>query len=88
MGLNLRVYFQAFLFQLFRAGMLYFFSLLSIEINDYRRQLVLNLMQFGEEMLLTRSDDNMMVIMDKIPLPTFFFTKKSSFPKLSAIQIS
>lgn len=48
----------------------------------------MNLMQFGEEMLLTRSDDNMMVVMDKIPLPTFFFTKKSSFPKLSAIQIS
>ena len=74
--------------QLFNAGMPYFFFL-SIEINDCgRQQLVAILRQFWKEMLLTRSDDNMMLAMDKMPLPTFFFTKKPQFPKLSTIQIS
>lgn len=37
-------------------------------------------MQFWKEILLTSSDDNMMLIMDKITLPTtFFFLKNLSF---------
>lgn len=34
-------------------------------------------MQFWKEILLTSSDDNMMLIMDKITLPTTFFFKES-----------
>lgn len=38
-------------------------------------------------MILTGSDDNTMLAMDKVTLPTTSFPKKYEFPKLSTIQL-